>query len=161
MTQDERYMRNALALAAQAAEAGDVPIGAVLTIGEITIEARNEKERRPDATAHAEILAIQEAARRLRRWRLSEATLYVTKEPCIMCAGAILAARIGRVVYAASDPKGGADGSVFDVLRSPKTNHRVEVTAGRVGRGSRRAAAGVLPRAARRRRRPGRSRRAA
>lgn len=127
---DELYMRRALALAAQAQAAGDVPIGAVLVSGDLLIEARNEKETRPDATAHAEMLALREAAQQLGAWRLSDATLYVSKEPCIMCAGAILAARIKRVVYGASDPKGGADGGAFDILRSPLTNHRLEVTAG-------------------------------
>lgn len=130
MDDDQRYLRRAIDLAARAAEAGDVPIGAVLLVGDRRFEAWNEKERRPDPTAHAEVLLIREAAAALGRWRLSDATLYVTKEPCVMCAGAIVAARIGRVVYGAPDPKGGADVSVFDVLRSPKTNHRLEVTAG-------------------------------
>ncbi len=85
---------------------------------------------RADATAHAEMLVIQAASKCLGKWRLSEATLYVTKEPCIMCAGAILGARVGRVVYGARDAKGGADGGAFDVLQSLKTNHRITVTAG-------------------------------
>jgi len=127
---DERLVRRALELADQAERAGDVPIGAVLVSGDLVLEARNEKESRGDATAHAEMLLLREAARRLGRWRLSEATLYVTKEPCVMCAGAILAARVKRLVYGARDLKGGADGSAFDVLRSPRTNHRLEVTAG-------------------------------
>jgi len=127
---DERYVRRALELAHAAAQAGDVPIGAVLVSGELVLEAKNEKESRPDATAHAEMLLLREAARRLGVWRLSEATMYVTKEPCVMCAGAMIAARIKRLVYAARDPKGGADGGAFDVLRSPKTNHRVEITTG-------------------------------
>jgi tRNA(Arg) A34 adenosine deaminase TadA/extradiol dioxygenase family protein len=127
---DERYVRRALELAECAAVEGDVPIGAVLVCGELVLEAKNEKEARPDATAHAEMLLLQEAARRLGVWRLSGATLYVTKEPCVMCAGAMLAARIERVVYAARDPKGGADGGAFDILRSPKSNHRLDVTAG-------------------------------
>lgn len=127
---DETYLRRAIELAAEAERAGDVPIGAVLVSGDLVLEAKNEKELRGDATAHAEILLLREAARRLGAWRLSDATLYVTKEPCVMCAGAIIAARIKRLVYGAPDPKGGADGSVFDVLRSPKTNHRLEVTAG-------------------------------
>ncbi|HEV7178672.1 MAG TPA: tRNA adenosine(34) deaminase TadA [Candidatus Baltobacteraceae bacterium] len=130
MSNDEQYIRRAMQLADLAADAGDVPIGAVLVSGDLVIEAKNEKEVRPDATAHAEMLLLQEAARRLRVWRLSDATLYVTKEPCIMCAGAMIAARIKRVVYAARDPKGGADGGAFDILQSWKTNHRVEVTAG-------------------------------
>jgi tRNA(adenine34) deaminase len=130
MTEDEGYIRRAIELAEEAASAGDVPIGAVLVDGELRLEAKNEKEARPDATAHAEMLLLREAARRRRAWRLSGATIYVTKEPCAMCAGAIIAARVKRVVYAARDPKGGADGSVFDILRSSRTNHRLEVTAG-------------------------------
>ncbi len=127
---DETHLRRALELAAEAALSGDVPIGAVLVSGDLVLEAKNEKELRRDATAHAEMLLLREAAKRLGAWRLSDATLYVTKEPCVMCAGAILAARIKRLVYGARDPKGGADGGAFDVLRSPKTNHRLEVTAG-------------------------------
>jgi len=129
-TDDERYLRRTLALAAQAEAHGDVPIGAVLVSGDVTIETFNEKELRPDATAHAEMLALRAAAERLGVWRLSDATLYVSKEPCVMCAGAILAARVKRVVYGAPDPKGGADGGAFDLLRSPLTNHRIDVTAG-------------------------------
>lgn len=117
-------------LAAWAQRDGDVPIGAVLVSGDLTIEARNEKELRPDATAHAEMLALRAAAAELGVWRLSDATLYVTKEPCVMCAGAMVAARVGRLVYGCRDPKGGAAGSVIDVLRHPTLNHRVEVTAG-------------------------------
>jgi len=127
---DQRYLRRAIELAEAAALAGDVPIGAVLVSDAFVIEAKNEKESRPDATAHAEMLLLQEASRRLGVWRLADATVYVTKEPCAMCAGAMLAARVKRVVYGARDPKGGADGSAFDVLRSPRANHRIEVTAG-------------------------------
>jgi tRNA(adenine34) deaminase len=130
MTEDEVYIRRAIELAEEAARAGDVPIGAVLVDGELELEAKNEKEARPDATAHAEMLLLREAARRRGAWRLSGATIYVTKEPCVMCAGAMIAARLKRVVYAARDPKGGADGSAFDILRAAKTNHRLEVTAG-------------------------------
>ena len=130
MKTDREYMRRAMELAEEAAASGDVPIGAVLISGDLVLEAKNEKESRPDATAHAEIILLQEAARRLKQWRLSEATIYVTKEPCVMCAGAMLAARVKRVVYGARDPKGGADGGAFDLLQSPKTNHRVQVTAG-------------------------------
>jgi tRNA(adenine34) deaminase len=130
MNDDERHLRRALELAQEAAAAGDVPIGAVLVCGDLVLEAKNEKETRPDATAHAEMLLLREASRRLRQWRLSDATIYVTKEPCAMCAGAMIAARIKRVVYGARDPKGGADGSAFDILRSTKTNHRLEVTEG-------------------------------
>jgi|SRR5579883_371002 len=130
MTGDERHVSRAIELADEAARAGDVPVGAVLVSGALVLEARNEKEAARDPTAHAEMLLLREAARRLDAWRLSEATLYVTKEPCVMCAGAILAARVKRLVYGARDPKGGADGGAFDILRSPKTNHRLEVTAG-------------------------------
>ncbi len=127
---DEANLRRALTLAAEAAAAGDVPIGAVLECGDLRLEAKNEKEARRDPTAHAEMLILREAAQRLEAWRLSQATLYVTKEPCVMCAGAIVAARIERLVYGARDPKGGADGGAFDILRSPRTNHRLSVTAG-------------------------------
>ncbi|MGA8661496.1 MAG: tRNA adenosine(34) deaminase TadA [Candidatus Cybelea sp.] len=130
MTEDESYLRRALELAEQAARAGDVPIGAVLVSGDVVLEAKNEKEFRRDATAHAEMLLLREAAQRLGAWRLGDATLYVTKEPCVMCAGAMIAARLKRLVYGARDPKGGADGGAFDILRSPVTNHRLEVTAG-------------------------------
>ncbi len=130
MSKDEKYLRRALALAQEAERCGDVPIGAVLVIADLVLEAKNEKESQRDATAHAEMLLIRETSRRVGAWRLSDATLYVTKEPCVMCAGAIIAARIKRVIYGARDPKGGADGSAFDVLQSPRANHRVEVTAG-------------------------------
>jgi tRNA(adenine34) deaminase len=130
MTEDEAYLSRALELAEQAAQAGDVPIGAVLVSGDLVLEAKNEKEARHDATAHAEMLLLREAAQRTGAWRLSDATLYVTKEPCIMCAGAMIAARVKRLVYGARDPKGGADGSAFDLLRSPRTNHRLDVTPG-------------------------------
>ena len=127
---DEHYIRRAIELAAQAEANGDVPIGAVLVSGDLVLEAKNEKELRPDATAHAEMLLLQEAARRLNVWRLSDATIYVTKEPCTMCAGAMIAARVKRVVYGCPDPKGGAAGSVVDLLQHPLLNHRVEVTSG-------------------------------
>jgi tRNA(adenine34) deaminase len=130
MDEDEAFLRRALELARDAERAGDVPIGALLVSGELVLEAKNEKEVRRDPTAHAEMLVLREAARRLGVWRLSEATIYVTKEPCVMCAGAMIAARIKRLVYGARDPKGGADGGAFDLVRSPRTNHRLEVTAG-------------------------------
>jgi tRNA(adenine34) deaminase len=123
-------MTRAIELAREAELAGDVPIGAVLTIRDREFEAHNEKESRPDPTAHAEILAIRLAAQVLGVWRLSGATLYVTKEPCAMCAGAMVAARIERVVFGCRDPKGGAAGSVIDVFASEAVNHRVAVTAG-------------------------------
>ena len=127
---DERYIARAIELAALAQATGDVPIGAVLVCGDLVIEAKNEKELQPDATAHAEMLLLREAARRLQTWRLSDATIYVSKEPCVMCAGAMVAARIKRVVYGCADPKGGAAGSVLHLLNHPALNHRVEVTGG-------------------------------
>jgi tRNA(adenine34) deaminase len=130
MNVDEQWMRRAMELADVATLEGDVPVGAVLVSGNEVVETYNEKEKNADATAHAEMLALREASRRLGRWRLSDATLYVTKEPCLMCAGAIVAARVKRLVYGANDPKGGADGGAFDVLRSSKTNHRLEIDAG-------------------------------
>jgi tRNA(adenine34) deaminase len=129
---DERFMRLALAHAASATEHDDVPIGALL-VGEgeeVLAEAANERELRADPTAHAEVLAIRAAAERLGGWRLPGTTLYVTLEPCAMCAGAIVLARIPRVVFAAPDPKAGAAGSVLDVLAESRLNHRPEVTAG-------------------------------
>ena len=124
------FLRSALALAGDAARAGDVPVGAVLLVGERAFYAHNEKERRPDPTAHAEILALRSAAATLGTWRLPASTLFVTKEPCVMCAGAIVAARIERLVYGAPDPKGGAAGSVIDVFASAAANHRVLVRPG-------------------------------
>jgi tRNA(adenine34) deaminase len=110
---------------------GDVPIGAaILRDGEPLALAGNERERRGDPTAHAEILAIRAAAEALGGWRLPGTTLYVTLEPCAMCAGAIVLARIPTVVYAAPDPKAGAAGSVLDVLAHPALNHRPEVISG-------------------------------
>jgi tRNA(adenine34) deaminase len=127
---DEAYLRRALELANDAQEAGDVPVGAILVCGDDVIETKNERELRDDPTAHAEMLAIAEAARLRGAWRLSDATLYVTKEPCVMCAGAIVAARIARLVYGASDPKGGAAGSAIDVFNSGAVHHRVQVVGG-------------------------------
>ncbi len=127
---DEYFIRRALDLAQGAMLAGDVPIGAVLVSGELIVEAKNEKEARRDPTAHAEMLALREAARMLGRWRLSGATVYITKEPCVMCAGALIAARVKRVVFGCRDPKAGASGSVFAVLGSAKVNHYIDVKAG-------------------------------
>lgn len=129
LSTDEGYVRRAIELAADAAAAGDVPIGAVLVVDGRTFEARNEKETRPDPTAHAEMLVIAEAARALGRWRIG-GSLYVTKEPCPMCAGALAAARIERLVYGCRDPKGGAAGSVIDILGSAAVNHHIEVIDG-------------------------------
>ena len=131
---------------ARLAEAhGDVPIGAaILRDGEPLAAAGNERELRRDPTAHAEILAIRAAAEALGGWRLPGTTLYVTLEPCAMCAGAIVLARIPTVVFAAPDPKGGAAGSVLDVFAEPALNHRPEVIARRPRRGVRGVAAGLL-----------------
>ena len=124
-------MEIALAEARRAEENGDVPIGAaLLRDGELLAAAGNERELRGDPTAHAEILAIRAAAEALGGWRLPGTTLYVTLEPCAMCAGAIVLARIPRVVFGASDPKAGAAGSVLDVLAEPALNHRPEVSGG-------------------------------
>jgi tRNA(adenine34) deaminase len=128
---DEYYMRLALREAERALDHDDVPIGAVVVHqGEVVAAARNERELRRDPTAHAEILALREAARRLESWRLLDTVLYVTLEPCAMCAGAIVLARVSRVVYAADDPKAGAAGSVLDVLDEPRLNHRPAVAGG-------------------------------
>ena len=110
---------------------GDVPIGAVIVRGEEVIGAAgNERELRGDPTAHAEILALREAASRLGGWRIADSTLYVTLEPCAMCAGAVVLARVPRVVFGANDPKGGAAGSVLDVFGEPRLNHRPQVERG-------------------------------
>jgi tRNA(adenine34) deaminase len=129
---DEYFMRLALREAQRAREHGDVPIGALVVRddGEVIAAAHNERERRQDPTAHAEILALREAAQALGSWRVLETTLYVTLEPCAMCAGAIVLARVPRVIYGASDPKAGAAGSVLDVLAEPRLNHRPEVRGG-------------------------------
>jgi tRNA(adenine34) deaminase len=128
---DEYYMRLALREAERALEHDDVPIGAVVVSdGEMIAAAHNERELRQDPTAHAEILALREAARVLGSWRILDTVLYVTLEPCAMCAGAIVLARVSRVVFGAHDPKAGAAGSVLDVLGEARLNHRPEVGAG-------------------------------
>ena len=124
-------MELALREAEGCAEHGDVPIGAVVVRDDDVIgTAGNERELRGDPTAHAEVLALRQAAAELGGWRVADATLYVTLEPCAMCAGAIVLARVPRVVFGARDPKAGAAGSVFDVLGEPRLNHRPEVTDG-------------------------------
>ena len=124
-------MRLALREAERALEHDDVPVGAVVVHeGEVIGAGHNERELREDPSAHAEMLAIREAARNLGSWRLLDTVLYVTLEPCAMCAGAIVLARIPRVVYATPDPKAGAAGSVLDVLAEPRLNHRPDVAAG-------------------------------
>ena len=128
---DLNFMRQALALADQAAAAGDVPVGALVVHENVVIaEAYNEREIRPSALAHAELLALERATAKLGRWRLSGCTLYVTLEPCVMCAGALVQARVDRVVYGALDAKAGAVASLYEVLTDMRLNHRPEVTAG-------------------------------
>jgi tRNA(adenine34) deaminase len=121
----------ALTQALRAADQGEVPVGAVIVRnGDPLAQAHNLVETTPDATAHAEMLVLKEAARLTRSWRLSGMTLYVTLEPCAMCAGAMVLARLSRLVYAASDPRKGAVDSVYDVLRHPANDHSVRVTSG-------------------------------
>jgi len=128
---DEYFMRLALREAERALEHDDVPVGCVIVRdGEVIASARNERELREDPTAHAEVLALREAAKQVARWRLDGCALYVTLEPCAMCAGAIVLSRAPRVVFGAADPKTGAAGSVFDVLAEPRLNHRPEVASG-------------------------------
>jgi tRNA(adenine34) deaminase len=128
---DEQGMRAALREARASAAAEEVPVGCVIVHeGTIIGRGHNQVEGLQDATAHAEILAIGAASNALQSWRLLECTLYVTLEPCAMCAGAMVLARVGRLVYGATDPKAGGCGSVLDVIHEPRLNHRVEVTAG-------------------------------
>ena len=128
---DRVYMQLALAQAQLAFDLGEVPIGAVLVMdGEVIARAHNRRETWHDATAHAELMVIQEACKTLGRWRLSGATLYVTIEPCTMCAGAMVLARVDRVVYGSPDPKAGAAESLFNVVDNQALNHRLQVTAG-------------------------------
>lgn len=128
----DSVMRRALGVAATAVETGDVPVGAVVLSpeGGVLGEAANARERDGDPTAHAEVLALQAAARRRGGWRLDGCTLVVTLEPCTMCAGALVLARVARVVYAADDPKAGAVGSLWDVVRDRRLNSRPEVVRG-------------------------------
>lgn len=127
----ESWMRQALDLAREAGARGEVPVGAVAVFEErIVGRGANARESARDPTAHAELLAIQEAARALGRWRLGGVTLFVTLEPCAMCAGAMVLARIDRLVYAANDPKAGAVGSLMDLSGDPRLNHRFPVERG-------------------------------
>jgi tRNA(adenine34) deaminase len=128
---DEYFMQMAIRDAQTALEHGDVPIGAVVVCdGEVVGEGHNERELRQDPTAHAEVIALREAARTLGSWRILDSVLYVTLEPCPMCAGAIVLARVPRVVFGCTDPKAGAAGSVLDILAEPRLNHRPEVAGG-------------------------------
>jgi tRNA(adenine34) deaminase len=128
---DRRYMRQALDLAARALESEDVPVGA-LVVHEDRIIGRgcNQRERLQDPTAHAEMLAITAAAEAIGHWRLENCTLYATLEPCPMCAGAIVQARVARVVFGASDPKAGACGTLYTLTQDPRLNHRAETVGG-------------------------------
>ena len=131
MADDTEFMRLALEEARTAAAAGEVPIGAIMVHeGKILARSGNRTIRDCDPTAHAEIAVLREASRRLGNYRLSETTLYVTIEPCSMCAGAMIQARVTRLVYGADDPKGGAVRSCFEILSDNRLNHRVEVTTG-------------------------------
>jgi len=131
---DTGFMELALAQARAAAEAGEVPVGAVIVKdGEVVAEGQNRNLRDHDPTAHAEIVALRQAASRLGNHRLGGCVMFATIEPCAMCAGAMIHARLARLVYGASDPKAGAAGSVLEVLNHPRLNHRMEVTSGVLG----------------------------
>jgi len=128
---DERYMRMAIDVALVAEENGDVPIGTVIVHeGRVIAKAYNQREQLKDPTAHAEIIALTQAAAALGMWRLHGGTIYVTLEPCPMCAGALVLARLDRLVYGCPDPKTGACGSLYDIVRDGRLNHRLEVTSG-------------------------------
>ena len=134
MSDDERFMREALEEARLAAEEGEVPIGAVVVCeGEVVARAHNRRETDLDPSAHAEFSAMVAASRALGRWRLSGCTVYVTLEPCLMCAGLMVNARIDRCVYGAADPKGGALGTLYDVSHDSRLNHEFEVESGVLG----------------------------
>ena len=128
---DEAMMRQALAEAEAAGAADDVPIGAVIVCeGEIVGRGRNQRELLQDPTAHAEMIALTAAADALKCWQLVGCTLYVTLEPCVMCAGALVNARVDRVVFGADDPKAGGCGSVYNIVEDKRLNHRLQITAG-------------------------------
>ncbi len=128
---DQKYMKLALEQAELAAQIGEVPIGAVVVCGgEVVAAAHNRREIDNDPSAHAEFLAMQKASKKLGRWRLSGCTVYVTLEPCLMCAGLMVNARIDRCVFGASDPKGGATGTLFDVSSDSRLNHEFAVSGG-------------------------------
>ncbi|MEH6908428.1 MULTISPECIES: tRNA adenosine(34) deaminase TadA [Neobacillus] len=129
--QDEDFMREAIKEAKKAEERGEVPIGAVIVMeGKIVARAYNLRENEQNAIAHAELLAIDQACKDIGSWRLEESTLYVTLEPCPMCAGAIILARVKKVVYGAADPKGGCCGTLMNLLGDERFNHQSEVTSG-------------------------------
>lgn len=129
--EDIAYMRVALDEARSAADAGEVPIGAVIVVDRsILSRGRNQREQWQDPTAHAEMIALRAAAAELQSWRVLDSTLYVTMEPCVMCIGAAILARVKRLVFAVADPKGGACGSMFNIPVEPRLNHRLEVMGG-------------------------------
>lgn len=131
---DERFMAEAIAEAELAADAGEVPVGCVLVRGgEVIARGHNLRERAQDPTAHAEMVALRAAAARLRSWRLLDVTCYVTLEPCPMCAGALVHARVARVVYGCDDPKAGAARTLFAIGQDPRLNHRFELVPGVLG----------------------------
>lgn len=124
-------MRSAIEEARNAALHGDVPVGAVVVVdGSVVARGHNQREKESDPTAHAELIAIREASRTLGSWRMEEATVYVTLEPCPMCAGALVAARVGGLVFGAADPKAGACGSLYNLCADPRLNHELPVTPG-------------------------------
>jgi tRNA(adenine34) deaminase len=130
-TTDESFMRLALAEAEKAVQAGETPVGAVVVVGGVVVAAaHNRRETWNDPTAHAEVIALRAAASRSGRWRLTDAAVYVTMEPCLMCAGALVLARIERLVYGCRDPRAGALGSVYDVVRDGRLNHVYRITPG-------------------------------
>jgi len=131
LASDIYFMKEALKEAKKAYKKGEVPVGAVVVVdGKIISKAYNKKESINDPTAHAEIIAIRKACKALYNWRLTEATLYITKEPCIMCCGAIINARLKRVVYGCDDPKGGGALSLYSILQDARLNHQVEIKNG-------------------------------
>lgn len=131
MNEEARYMEEALRLAARAAEAGEVPVGAVIVQdGRVIARAHNQVETLKDATAHAEMIALTQASEAVGDWRLEGTEVFVTMEPCPMCAGAMVLSRVGRIVYGAPDPIAGACGSVFNIVAEKKLNHRIPVVAG-------------------------------
>ena len=128
---DEDFMKEALHEAEKAYLIGEVPVGAVIVLkGEIIARGHNLRETSSDPTAHAEIIALRKAADVIKHWRLSEMTIYVTLEPCVMCAGALIQARLKRLVYGADDPKAGAVKTLYNITQDPRLNHRLEVTGG-------------------------------
>ncbi|WHX40657.1 tRNA adenosine(34) deaminase TadA [Mesobacillus sp. AQ2] len=130
-TPDERYMLEAIEEAKKAGQIGEVPIGAVIVLdGEVIARAHNLRETKQSSIAHAEVLAIDEACKKLGTWRLEDAVLYVTLEPCPMCAGAIMLSRVKKVVYGAADPKGGCAGTFMNILQDERFNHQSEVVSG-------------------------------